>query len=453
MFSKIKALHQFTKMQIIRHTLWLMLIFFLVFFISGLLSYFLARDEFSHELEKELKRQYQALQSLTHTPKQITVFNQHIPSTLIGFKHNDQTVYGSDVPELYQQTGIFVLKHFLVPKHINDTDWLVYSADETSGRLSVAMSFGELVDEPLEIVFRTFVFSFLIASCLGLAGGLLLGLREQKRFNRISHQLQAISQGDLSQRIENMKPNDNLSQIAHELNHTTAQLDTLIHQIKHLTASLAHDLKTPLARLRAELEQAHIEEEKQPTNTQQQNHIVTLASATTHVDHIIETFDAILRIARIQALHKDTNKKPVPLAKVLEQIHETYADYAEDTEHHLMLDLKHQPIIQGDNALLAQLVANLVENALRYTPKGSHITLATTLNGLCVYDDGHGVPEAEYERILQPMYQIDKSRNVGTGLGLAMVKAISDFHNATLTLSASYPEQKRKGLCIQIAFN
>lgn len=446
MFSSVKSpLH----MQAMRQALWLTLIFWCVLLISGISAIFLARAEFVAELQKELELQHQAILNLASKPNELHTFNQGTPSVLVGLKTTSET-YGAQASRLFKQTGFFQIEHPRTNNPHSAEHWLVYSTDEPQGRLSVAMSFEELVNEPLEVFLQAFLVSGLAAALFGLIASLVIGLREQKRFKQISTQLQAIAKGDLKQRIPAPAKTDDLSNIASELNQTTAQLDTLIHQIKHLTASLAHDLKTPLARLRAELEVATTKEEKQATSPQQ--HILTLGSATAQVDNIITTFDAILSISRLQARAKHANKHNIPLATIVEQIYETYVDYAEDTQHHLHKLIKHQPIIQGDSALLAQLLANLVENALRYTPENSHITIETLKNGVQVYDDGLGIPTEEYERVLQPMYQIDQSRNEGSGLGLAMVKAIADFHEAELTLLEAYPNQHNKGLCIRIEF-
>lgn len=448
MFSSVKRLFH---MQAVRQALWLTLISWCVLLIMGVTALFLARAEFVEELKKELQLQHQAVLAFASEPEKLHNFNQKTPSVLIGLKTDSQT-YGAQSQNLFKSTGLTQILHPLTNQQRHVEDWLVYSTDEPQGRLSVAMSFEDLVIEPMEVFGQAFLLSGIVAGLLGLIASLVIGLREQKRFKQISTQLQAIAQGDLKQRIPSSKKQDDLSNIALELNQTTEQLDTLIHQIKHLTANLAHDLKTPLARLRAELEVATTQEEKQAHSPQQQQHIITLSSATTQVDQIITTFDAILSISRLQARAKDANKQGIALASIVEQIYETYVDYAEDTGHQLHKINQHNPMIKGDSALLAQLLANLVENALRYTPEGSAITIETLNDGVQVFDNGNGIPESEYERVLQPMYQIDKSRNEGTGLGLAMVKAIADFHEAELTLSASYPEQENKGLCVRVEF-
>jgi signal transduction histidine kinase len=217
---------------------------------------------------------------------------------------------------------------------------------------------------------------------------------------------------------------------------------------------VSHELKTPLNRLKMTIEEAANRSEKGLAVDDQ------LAEALAESDQINGTFEALLRISQIEAGARKTRFAPVDLAGVMTSVAEIYAEVAEDSGHHLKLAaMTPQPaIISGDRELLTQLFVNLVENAINHCPAGTCIGLSLSWsNGLfvsAVSDSGPGIPHDEREKVFRRLYRLDKSRTTpGSGLGLSLVRAVSELHSGHLevidnspglTISLTFPELPHK---------
>jgi signal transduction histidine kinase len=210
----------------------------------------------------------------------------------------------------------------------------------------------------------------------------------------------------------------------------------LIETIRQITVDAAHDLKTPLTRLRYRLAEA--EESPDPADVKAIVH-----SAGADAEQIVATFDALLRIAQIEAGASRARFARVDLSDVLETVADAYGPDVEEAGQHLESRVAASLLVNGDRELLIQAFANLVENAIRHA--GPNATIAIeALRGPSVQgsvsDNGPGVPQAERQRILLRFVRLDASRSTaGTGLGLSLVKAIADLHGASLVLSDNRP--------------
>ncbi|MEM6500135.1 MAG: HAMP domain-containing sensor histidine kinase, partial [Pseudomonadota bacterium] len=201
-----------------------------------------------------------------------------------------------------------------------------------------------------------------------------------------------------------------------------------------------------LARLRAQLESSLIAavERGQPIEP------VDLEAALEQIDQITSTFEALLRLARIESGAGRGAFKPVPLQDLIAEVSETYGPVVEETDDIFKVVVSKPQTILGDHDMLVQLLANLIQNALRHGARSQTITLQAHGTRVIVTDEGAGIPLQERENVLQPLYQGEGTRqDEGFGLGLSLVRAIAELHDADLTLSDG---PGGRGLCVTVKF-
>ena len=281
---------------------------------------------------------------------------------------------------------------------------------------------------------------------LAISGGLLLGSSFLRRLESVNDTARAIMAGRLDSRVPVTGADDELDRLSANLNAMLDRIGALMGSLRQVSTDIAHDLRTPLSRLRQRLEQGRAE-----ATTVEAFRAVT-DGAIAESDALLETFSALLRIAQIEAGHRRAAFAAIDLSALCRSVAETFAPVAEEGGRTLGTDITPDVAITGDRELLLQLLANLVENALTHTPPGARITLALERADagarLTVTDDGPGVPAEEREKVLARFYRLDRSRSTpGSGLGLALVAAIADLHEARLTLEDAAP-----GLRVSIAF-
>jgi signal transduction histidine kinase len=226
------------------------------------------------------------------------------------------------------------------------------------------------------------------------------------------------------------------------LNAMLERIQQLLEGLRQVTSDIAHDLRTPLGRLRQRLEDAR----EHATNTAE--YAAATEAAIAEADSLLEIFSALLRIAQIEAGAQKSAFTDVDLSVLMRSIAEAYAPPAEDSDHKLESAIADGASLTGDRQLLAQMVSNLVENALTHTPAGCTVRLALRKAGsrieIEVADNGPGIPEAERDKVFDRFYRLDRSRTTaGSGLGLALVKAIATLHGLTLRL-----EDRQPGLAV-----
>ena len=251
--------------------------------------------------------------------------------------------------------------------------------------------------------------------------------------------------GDLHKRIPQANANDDLGRLARTFNRMLEQIERLIEANRHVSHNIAHDLRKPLARIVRRLEAVRAAEASLSSYKE------TVEGAIVDVHGVLETFNALLRIAQIETGARRAGFKAVDLAAIAHEVAEAFQPAADDEGKALTIETSVSLPQAGDEELLKQMIANLIDNALRHTPKGARIALrserANDLATLTICDDGPGVPEAERERIFELFYRLDAARvTAGDGLGLSLVAAIAELH--ALKVSA---EDNRPGLRIVIA--
>ncbi|KZZ57617.1 hypothetical protein A3762_09705 [Oleiphilus sp. HI0125] len=243
--------------------------------------------------------------------------------------------------------------------------------------------------------------------------------------------------GNLSLRIPDRGTNDDFDQLARNLNEMLDRIFQLMEGIKHVSDNIAHDLRTPLTRLRNKLENTLLKVENED-----QRELV--ASAVAEADQLLATFNALLRIARLEMGGRTDNFKRFNLSNLLLDSAELYELVAEDKQQTLRIRVQKDIEIHGDKDLIFQTVSNLIDNAIKYTPNDGDISIELDLHDklvrLSIADSGIGIPEEERSKVFDRFYRVAKSRSQpGNGLGLSLVQAVVELHQGEIKLSDNEP--------------
>lgn len=433
------------KMTALRQAAFLTLVFLAVLVIAGWISAKWVSHELDNGINDELQLRHQELAKQLGSQTDAATLLPSSSVIFASFKDSEGKLSGYQYQSkrLFHTSGLANIDLHLPSDE--DSRWRLYNAPAAGGQLVVAINLDHRYDV-LERIGESYLAVSIIVSLVTLASGLVIGLYNQQRFTRISQTLDTIAAGDLSARVNQSKARDDLDLVAQRIDATTVRLESLVKQTKDLSANIAHDLKTPMARLRARLESALMHPDAE-------SNADTLEAALEQVDTMIGTFEAILRIAYLNSGEYRASFTPLVLSEIVQETADIYSLVVEDSGRALVLDLSGQAMVMGSRELLIQLLANLFENAIRHTPENSVIWLSCQGSTLTIEDNGPGIPEAERTRVLEPMYRLEKSRSTsGSGLGLSMVHTISQLHQARLTLSDSEREGRAQGLKIALEF-
>ena len=262
--------------------------------------------------------------------------------------------------------------------------------------------------------------------------------RMLNRLELINDTSQKIMDGDLARRVPSRGSGDEFDRLAENLNRMLDQTESLMEGIRRVSDNIAHDLKTPLSRLRQRLEALSRGYSGDPSR------LADLEAALQEADHLLNTFNALLKIARIESGPQQTNLKPVNLGKLAADVVELYEPLAEEKQQKLIFQEHHTSNVRADRDMLFQAFANLLDNAIKYTPVGGIISVHCSSHDVnavfTITDSGPGIPADQRDKIFQRFYRIDKSRSTtGNGLGLSLVQAVARLHGATVTLTDQVP--------------
>jgi signal transduction histidine kinase len=312
-------------------------------------------------------------------------------------------------------------------------------------QLSVGDDLGP-IQEIQAAFLEAFGWALLAFLILAVTGGLLLSRTFLQRLDAITHTAEAIIGGELQSRIPLRGTNDNFDRLSSTLNRMLDRIQVLMESLSQVSNDIAHALRTPLGRLRQKLETARLSAE---SNSKCEN---AIDAAIVETENILDTFSALLRIAQIEAATRSAGFGEVDLSRLFETVVDAYAAAAEDQGK--AVSAKIAPAIKtwGDRDLLTEMLANLLDNAITHTPPGAHIEVClqngSSLVMASVADDGHGVPQADRDRIFRRFYRLERSiRMPGSGLGLSMVAAVAELHGIQLTTDDNGP-----GLRIGLTF-
>ena len=281
---------------------------------------------------------------------------------------------------------------------------------------------------------------------LGGAGSVMMGRSTLQRIEAINQASREIMSGDLSRRIPSRHTGDDFDTLADNLNDMLEQIESLMESVRRVSDNIAHDLRTPLARLRNRLEELHLD------GTAGDVPDSALTQALQEADALLNTFNALLRIARIEAQDDNAHFTAVDIGALINDVMELYEPLAEDKQLHFESAIRTSLVFQGDRDLLFQALANLLDNAIKYTPAAGRIrlTLEKEDQQVCLRlcDSGPGIPESEREKVFQRFFRLEQSRSPpGNGLGMSLVKAVMQRHHLDLQLQDNDP-----GLCVSIRF-
>jgi signal transduction histidine kinase len=268
---------------------------------------------------------------------------------------------------------------------------------------------------------------------LCLTAGTLLSLRAHQRIAEIKQRVQLIVAGDLRERLPHRTADDPFSKLATVVNGMLDEMETLVHSLAGVGNNIAHDLRTPLTRARLTLERGR-------TNAKTLEQLQTVADKTIDgLDQSLSIITAILRLAEIENSRRMAGFGKVELSDLVREVGDMYEPIAEDKGIALRIHAPHELSAHGDRDLLIEAVANLVDNAVKFTPPGGQVEVglvrANGENIVRVRDTGSGISEHERDAVLKRFYRSDRTRHAsGLGLGLNLVVAIARLHGFRFTI-------------------
>ena len=303
-----------------------------------------------------------------------------------------------------------------------------------SFRLLVGRDIRELTAIKL-LLRRASFYGITLTLVLALIGGVLLALSAERRLAELNRTTRQIMAGDWSRRAPLKGSDDEHDELAQNINAMLDQIESLLEGMRHVGDSVAHDLRGPITRLRNRLET--VAAAQNPSRED-------LADSVAQLDQVLATFNALLRIARVESGAFRSAFTTVDLKPIVHDVCELYQAAAEERQVTLQAKAPESVEVFGDRELLAQVLTNLVDNAVKYTPPGGvvHVELkrASDLAQVRVADSGPGVPAEDRERVLQRFTRLDRARSQpGNGLGLALVNAVTLQHHGRLTLGDNGP--------------
>ena len=301
----------------------------------------------------------------------------------------------------------------------------------------------DVIDDILQVSVPV---GFLLMLAIGVAGSTVMSRIVEKRLERLNRTSRRIQRGDLSSRVPIDQANDEFDRLALNLNEMMDQIEALMAGVKHVSNAIAHDLRTPLTRLHNNLEELR-------------GLLPPDSNLDSYVDESIEeagkmlgTFNALLRIAQIEAGARRRDFEQMDLAHVTTDVVEFYWPLAAEKGVALHSQTVELDAFLGDQDLLSQAMSNLVDNAVKYTPPGGTVTVGLE-NGehgprFSVSDTGSGIPESERENVFKRFYRLEAHRDFeGSGLGLSLVAAIAKLHGGIVEMQSNRP-----GLKVSVEF-
>lgn len=273
---------------------------------------------------------------------------------------------------------------------------------------------------------------------LGLLGGFIFSRAIMRRIESITRTCRGIMSGDLSKRVPVKRGNDELGQLSVSINSMLDQIERLMRGMQQVSESVAHDLRTPLTRLRSRLENAlrYVDDPGQRA---------AIEGALDDADSLLATFAALLRVARAEA-GTQRNFVDIDLLQLAEEVADLYEPLAEDKGLTFITRFEPGLFVKGDPNLLAQALANLIDNAIKYTHDGAVSAVLTVQQGrptFIVSDTGPGIPDEYKDKVLERLFRLEQSRtSPGSGLGLSLVAAVAKSHGLELSLADNVPGLK-----------
>lgn len=296
-------------------------------------------------------------------------------------------------------------------------------------------------------IYGVLAFTILFVFLLAAVASVSVTRRTVGRIESINAISRAIMESGLGRRIPLRGSQDEWDQLAHNLNSMLERIEGLMGEVKQVTENVAHDLRTPLMRMRGRLEKASIGRR----NAEGDQSLINAAIAD--LDDVLRMFSAVTRIAQIEAAaNRAAAFRPVDLAEVADQVVELFDAAAEDKGGHIKVADGGAVVVSADRDLLFDAMANLVDNAIKHGREAGQVTVAIGRNDggalITVADDGPGIPADEYQHVFRRFYRLERSRGTpGNGLGLSLVAAVARLHGARIDMFDNAP-----GLKVELHF-
>ncbi len=282
---------------------------------------------------------------------------------------------------------------------------------------------------------------------IGTAGAVIVSRRVLRRVDAASNAARSIMQGNLAQRIPVTGRNDEFDRLSQNLNAMLDRIQDLMASLKNVSDNIAHDLKTPLHRLRTRAERA-LQSSRSPDKLAE-----ALGSVIEEADTLIQTFDALLSIARLEAGSRSENFGPLNICALVRDVADLYEPAAEERGLSLRLSCAGDLTMAGEKHLIGQALANLLDNAIKYAAPSAKAAAESGSAGveialedkgdavdIVLCDRGPGVPAADRERVLQRFVRLQPDRSIqGSGLGLSLVAAVARLHDGSVLLEDNEP--------------
>lgn len=297
-----------------------------------------------------------------------------------------------------------------------------------------------------DVILNVFLWVSALSLTLAVAGGLILSGEFLKRIEVITRTAEAIIEGDMQRRVPRRAAPDDLDRLAATLNRMLDRTNHLMESLKHLSNDIAHDLRTPLGRLRRILDDAL------QARAESGEYRQVIEQSLAEVDAILDLFGAMLRIAQIESGSRKSGFSRFDLSRLVADTCENFIPSFEEEGKCVVEEIERDLWIMGDQELVTLSLANLLENAHVHTPPGTRVTVSLKHQAkvveLSVADDGAGVPDTARTQIFQRFFRVETSRTTaGNGLGLSIVAAVADLHAAQLSA-----EDNRPGLKVEMRF-
>ena len=289
-----------------------------------------------------------------------------------------------------------------------------------------------------QLVLRSLAIGGVLGIVIAIGGAVLFRHQLEHRVAAIRHTVLEIEAGDLGRRIPVLDSNDEFTRLNHDINHMLDQIQHLMEGVRNVSNAIAHDLRTPLGRIRSLLDEALRDDRTRGK----------LSSAATNairqIDDLTIVFDKLLQIAEAESGTRRQSFEPVELKEIVTDVVEFYDAAAEAKGIRLTIGIEGEPTALGDRDLLASATANLVDNALKYAGSAATVRVRAVQDrstvSIVVQDNGPGIPAEEREKVMTRFYRGDQSRSLpGNGLGLPIVSSISHLHAGTFALEDASP--------------
>lgn len=305
-------------------------------------------------------------------------------------------------------------------------------------RVLVARSYQEAVAQG-RLVLHTLVRTMLVTIVLGLVGGYFAAARSLQRFEWLGREMSRIVRGDPSQRIDADAEKGQVRELAHVINRMLDQTESLMDGVRSVSDNIAHDLRTPLTRLRNQLSQLGHELSGSDGRA--------VEALISDCDALLASFNAVLRISTLEAGSRYGGSSEVDLGQVIGDAVDLYEPLAQEKNIRIETAILANAVCRGEADLLFQLFANVLDNAIKYTPEGGAIALSLDRVAgkegyrATIADTGPGISAAHWRDVFRRFYRVEPSRSElpGHGLGLSMAQAIAQYHGGSIDLEDNAP--------------